>query len=190
MSFKVKFDYYDVHDFHKRQQTPDNQKLPFSVYHTNIRSPMGNFDKLQDHLIKLQHKFDIVGLSETWNSSSNRGKFKPGTLAGYHAYLGTTGSSLKSGCGLYINNNLKFKERNDLKFSFFDDENEFQSKWVETSNGKTTNIVVGIFYRHPKKGKQQKFTEFTKSSLLKIRKEKKIIYLMGDFNFNLLKSSQ
>ena len=102
---------------------------------------MGNFDKLHDHLIRLQHKFDIVGLSETWNSSSNRGNFKPGTLAGCHTYLGTTRSSLKSGCGLYINNNLKFKERNDLKFSFFDDENEFQSKWVEIIY---YNIIVGI----------------------------------------------
>ena len=35
-------------------------------------------------------------------------------MEGYSAYFGITGSSLKGGCGVYVNSDLSFNPRKDL----------------------------------------------------------------------------
>ena len=151
---------------------------------------MGNFQHLNDHLARLDYHFDVICLSETWNSLTRKSNFKPGVIDGYEPFLGTPGTTLKSGCGFYIKSTLiaKVHERKDLQCSYYDIENEFQSKWIEIVQEKTANIIIGVFYRHPKSGKHN-FTEFNKKFISKVRKENKMVCLAGDFNYNLLKYS-
>ena len=72
-------------------------------------------------------------------------------MEGYHDYTGITGQTLKGGCGLYIKSDLKVLNRTDLDISFCDDFSEFQGTWIEIINKRTNNILVGVFYRHPRK---------------------------------------
>ena len=47
--------------------------------------------------------FVILALTETWNPEEKKENFFPKIIEGYHEYYGTTGSSGKGGCGVYIN---------------------------------------------------------------------------------------
>ena len=57
---------------------------------------------------------------------------------------------------------------------------------MEIVNPKKSNIVVGVFYRHP----SMDLTDFNCNSLNRllqnISKEQKSVFLLGDFNVNLL----
>ena len=59
-NFKV----YQNHDFHKMTQNVNKQK-DFSVFHTNICSLQGNFEKLQTLITNLEFKFSVIAISET-----------------------------------------------------------------------------------------------------------------------------
>ena len=143
---EVNFDYYSLHQFHKLTSSLKNRKKPpFSLYHTNIQSLNCNFDRLHAQLAELNYPFDIIALSEVWNPLSKKTSFKPGTLHGYKSYCGTPGTTIKSGCGLYIKDSLKKIDRKDLNISFCDEDNEFQFKWIEIVNAKAANILVGVW---------------------------------------------
>ena len=181
------FDYYNIHDFHKLiQNQPTKIKHSLSLLHTNISSLMHNFDNLEICINDLQCDFDVIALSETWNPKSKK-NFRPGILSQYQEYKGTKGNSLKSGCGMYIKNGVKFLERNDLCLSFYDDNNEFQSFWIEIVNTNAANIIIGVYYRHPKKNSDDTFNTKLKETLGKMKNENKMIIITGDFNYDLLR---
>ena len=150
------FDYYLTHDFHKLSNKIDHNTC-FSLFHSNICSLKANFDKLHNLLNNLDFKFNVIALSETWNHESKKYLFTNEKLPGYQTYQVSTGNSLKSGCGFFISDELKFISRKDLDIKYCDDDNEFQSKWIEIVNRKKINIVIVVFYRHPKKGSNEKF---------------------------------
>ena len=70
--------------------------------------------------------------------------------------------------------------------SFKDENNEFQSCWIEISNNSTPNIIIGCYYRHPKKTSNGMFIEKLTDTLSKPRNANKHILICGDFNYNLL----
>ena len=95
------FDYYNTHDIHKLTKKSVESK-DFSIFHSNICSLQGNFEKLELLLTNLDYHFNIIALTETWNPNEKMHNFNPGNLEGYQSYEGLSGSSLKSGCGFYI----------------------------------------------------------------------------------------
>ena len=84
---------------------------------------------------------------------------------------------------LYIANHLSYKCRNDLNIY---KKNELESTFIEIVNPKKSNIIVGVIYRHP----SMDFTDFNCNYLNKLlentSKEQKSIFLLEDFNVNLL----
>ena len=58
--------------------------------------------------------------------------------------------SLKRKCGFYIKYRINYKPRTDLDIAYYDD-NKFQCSLVEITNQANPNILVGTYYRHPKK---------------------------------------
>ena len=42
--------------------------------------------------------------------------------------------------------------------------NEFQTKWLEIINPKTSNILVAAIYGHPKKKSDTKFSEYSQTT--------------------------
>ena len=86
-----------MHKFHKLTNST-NIRNSFSVFHRIILSLTANFQKLELLLYEMGHKFDIVALTETWNSETRKHLFNdPGALLGYHQYEGLTGNGMKSG---------------------------------------------------------------------------------------------
>ena len=84
------------------------------------------------------------------------------------------------GTPLYSANHLSYKCRNDLNIY------KTNEIYFEIVNPKKSNIIVGVIYRHP----SMDLTDFNCSYLNKplenVSKEQKYIFLLGDFNVNLL----
>ena len=108
-------------------------------------------------------------------------------IPGYQPYYGTKENSLKSGCAFFVKEGLKFIERNDLNRKIANEGNEFQSSWIKIINDNNPNVIVGVFYRYPRKNSGDEFVENLKPTLNKIKNRNKHIIICGDFNYDLLK---
>ena len=185
VEIKPNFKYYEIQEFRKMKDTLKKQKH-LSIFHTNICSLNANVENMENLIHDLDFKFDILTVTETWNPEITKVTFSPKLLEGYHAYYGTTGSSAKGGCGVYVNELLNPIPRKDLEFKINENSHESESCWVELINNKGPNTLLGTFYRHPSK-QDSTFNENLKKVLQKLKKEssKKII-ICGDFNQNLL----
>ena len=84
---------------------------------------------------------------------------------------------------LYIANHLSYKCRNDLNIY---KKNELQSTFIEIVNPKKSNILVGFICRHPSMDLADFNCNCLNKLLENISKEQKSIFLLGDFNVNLL----
>ena len=184
IDLKCNFDYYSVHEFH-RLKNNTSLRNSFGVFHANISSLSANFEKLELLLYEMNFKFDIIALTETWNSETRKHLFNLGLLLGYHRYESLTGNSMKSGCGFYIAKNVPYKPRTDLDSQYHDEFSEFHANWVEIINRKGKNTIVGVIYRHPRKSDTQ-FQIYLNETFNKIRNENKLMTRVGDFNYNLL----
>ena len=84
---------------------------------------------------------------------------------------------------LYIANNLSYKCRNNLNIY---EKNELESTFIEIVNPKKSNIKAGVIYRHPSMDLTDFNCNYLNQLLENISKEQKSIFLLGDFNVNLL----
>ena len=185
-------DYYTNHDFHKlaKELNNNDKQKPFSILHTNIESLTHNFEALDILCSDLNYPFDIIALTETWNPTHGKHKFIPKLMENYQKFNGLSGTTMKSGCGLYIRIGLKCKDRKDLDIQHHDDLNEYQCKFIEVINTKGSNILLCVSYRHPKKASDNSYNTWLRETLEKISKEHKTTIFLGDFNYNLFKYSQ
>ena len=182
IALQPNFKYYQNHEFHKLINNIDKK---FSILCTNICSVNANSENLELLINNLDHNFDVLALSETWTPKNKQTPGKLNHITGYQKFYGTEGHTLKSGCGFYIKEGLNFTPRKDLDVSFADDKNEYQSSWIEILLENQPNILIGTFYRHPKKLSDQKFNEDLKSTLQKIKKRNKHIISRKTINKSL-----
>ena len=82
------------------------------------------------------------------------------------------------GVGLYINDSLKYTVIEKAS------DGAFQSLWIEVQLPQKSNIICGIIYRQHNSAKR--FQEYFDDKLERLITSNKSIYIMGDFNINLL----
>ena len=82
---------------------------------------------------------------------------------------------------IYASKSLNVFKRTDLSIT----DDEFETVWVEINNTKVKNILCCCAYRHPSFN-PVRFKEHIESILSKLARENKNIFIMGDFNINLL----
>ena len=79
---------------------------------------------------------------------------------------------------MYINESLKYtvieKTSNEA----------FQALWIEIQSSQKSNIICGIIYRQH--NSPQQFQEYFDQTLESLIASNKLVYIMGDFNINLL----
>ena len=83
---------------------------------------------------------------------------------------------------LYIANHLSYKPHHDLNIY---KKNELESTFIEIMNPKKSNIIVGTIYKHPSMDLTDFNSSYLNSLLEKISKQKSV-FLLGDFNINLM----
>ena len=154
----------------------------FSVLHVNVRSFSKYFDKLKLFLSQINYQFKIICLSETWANDSSITTNSNLQLENY-SVIHQIRNNDKRGGGTccFVHNTLTFKERKDLSIN---DENN-ETLCIEINNKNKKNIIVCTTYRPPN-GKLKPFKQFFTNLMNKNKKSNKTMYLVGDFNLNVL----
>ena len=63
---------------------------------------------------------------------------------------------------------------------------ELESTFIEIINPRKSNIIVGVIYKHPKMDVTDFNNNFLNNLLKKINQEQKKVFLLGDFNIDLM----
>ena len=173
----LKSKYFSPLTFKKAMSSyiPDSS---FSLVHNNIRSLRKNFEDLQNQVLsELTIDFSIIGVTETRIYDSDGLDLIP-SLPGYCFESVPTPLSA-GGVGFYINNKLRYKIISCISNT------SFQALWIEILNPKAKNIICGIVYRQH--NNPEAFLEYLSNALEDICCTNKKIFLMGDFNIDLLR---
>ena len=176
---RIQSRYYSPHSFNKfKTELPRRASDScFSVVHNNVRSLRRNLENFQVHLLdELNFDFSIIGVSETKIISGKNLDFNPNIPGYIFEYAPTPLTS--GGVCLYINESLKYtvieKTSNEA----------FQALWIEIHSSQKCNIICGIVYRQH--NSPQRFQEYFDETPEKVIASNKSVYIMGDFNINLL----
>ena len=177
----IRTNYYSPNSFKKMldKNSLFNLKDSFSLLHTNIRSLRKNLDHLENHLLnEVKYKFDIIGLSETKITSQNTTLDINLNIENYNFEFAPTPLSC-GGVGMYISNNLNYTILEKTSNEFF------QALWIEIHFFKKSNSICGIIYRQH--NRPNEFLTYFENVLEKYSSTQKNIYILGDFNIDLLK---
>lgn len=173
--------YYKEDMFNGNYAQMTNNNDYFSIIHMNIRSVPKHLDDFTQYLTNLQHSFRIIGLTETWLKEDN--SFM-GNINGYNCEYTCRHNRTGGGVSMYVQSGLLYKRRRNLEMSQDGTESvvlELDKQQIKLSK----NVLIAVIYRPPNKD----IASFNKEldDLLSItKKEQKFMYIMGDFNINLL----
>ena len=161
-------------------EIPHNNKS-LSLFHINACSLNKNFDDLQYLLSCPKKNFDIIAISET--RITKQVPFLNNLNLNNYSFEFIPAETSAGDTLLYIANHLSYKCRNDLNIY---KKNEPKSTFIEIVNPKKSNILVGVIYKHPSMDLADFNCNYLSKLLENISKEQKSIFLLGDFNVNLL----
>ena len=149
----------------------------------NIRSLSKNFDNLLDILRDSNYSFNVLCITETWCMDSTLKNNSNLHLPNFDI-ISQERKTNKRGCGvlIYIHKSLKCNLRNDLCVS--DKDNKILT--IEISRENDENILLSCCYSSPN-GDNENLSTFLQNNIIeKSVSEKKISYIIGDFNMNYL----
>ena len=164
-------------------QLPANPST-LSLFHCNVRSCRANQQDLENYLYLSNIKFSIIALTETWLDANNVDLYN---LNHYKHISKTRDGRTGGGVSLHILDSLQFIERKDL--SAILSPNVSENLFIELSVTKTKAILIGTIYKPPSTSCRT-FIEQMNMLLERINSEKKVCYLLGDFNIDLAKFDQ
>ena len=172
--------YYDIDEIQTLKKL--NNKRTLSLFQINSCPLSKNIEDLEYLLNSTSINFDVIAISET-RIVKGKTPVNSLNLMNYsHEFCPTESSA--GGTLLYIHNHLSYKFPNDLPIY---KPTELESSFIEISNPKRSNIIIGCIFSHP----NMDLDEFNDNSLNtlrdKISKENKSVFLLGDFNVDLLK---
>ena len=174
-------DYYLEDAFNKKVADLNIPSRCLSMIHTNIRSVAKNMNKLDMYLNNLKHEFAIIALSETWLKENNCDRQG---MDGYNAEHDFRSNRGGGGVSLYIKDFIEYTIRDDICFQ----NKTLETLFIEINKDqfkKKQNIVVGVIYRPPDTDIKE-FNDYIVQCLTQIKAGKKIAYLLGNYNINLL----
>ena len=166
-------------------QILNGKNAELRVLHANIHSIPSKIGELKDLLETLKKKdicIDVILLCETFLNDFNKLNCQ---IDGYQLIEEHRITKSKGGVAAYINNKLRFKERNDLTIF---KEGQFESCFVEIYC-KERNVLVGEVYRVPSSNEKDFIVDY-EALLAKFKKEKKDIIIGTDQNLDYLKINQ
>ena len=125
--------------------------------------------------------FDIIAVTET--RITKQVSFLNNLSLNNYSFEFTPTETSAGGTLPYTANHLSYKCCNDLNIY---KKNELESTFIEIVNPKKSNIIVGVIYRHPSMDLADFNSNYLNKLLENISKEQKSMFLLGDFNVNLL----
>jgi len=154
-----------------------------NLMHINCRSLKKNFREIVNFLGLLSKPLAAIAVTETWLNASNQETFP---ITGYKFVSQIRNDKIGGGVGIFIDINLSYKIRSDLcRMSSY-----IECLFIEIPQTGKQNIFIGCIYRPPNSDTDQFNSEIVQ--LLKIidGEKKKIAFIAGDFNLDLVKQEK
>ena len=159
----------------------NTSKHLYSLLHLNARSINKNFDSIDLLLSSINNfQFSVIGITETWLHKNSPPIFN---INNYNILRDDRKRRRGGGVALYVNDSLTFKNRQDIHIE--GTENIF----IELTNNFSKNLIIGVIYKPPNSSVDA-FLEKLEHILNTLAGENKPIYLMGDYNIDILPSQQ
>jgi len=129
-------------------------------------------------LSELDFQFSIIALTETRITNLKEIDFNPNIRGYVFEYVPTPLSA--GGVGIYINENLDYTavERTSTP--------AFQALWIEILVPNKKNVICGVLYRQH--NSPESFLSYFNETVERFNACDKTVYIVGDFNIDLLKS--
>ena len=153
---------------------PNNE---FSLLNYNIRSFHCNKQSFATFLESFPNNFDIIVLSETWNTSSTVGLC---FLESYDSHHTIREHSRGGGVSVFVSRNFNSFRVNELCLCTDD----IESCVVKISSGALTFFIIGIY--RPPRGSIENFLLSIENLFNSILLNNKFIIFTGDINIDLL----
>jgi hypothetical protein len=153
----------------------------FSLIQLNIRSVPKNLSKFENYLSNINHCFSVIGISETWLNETNKHCYP---ISGYSHIGQCRNGRPGGGVSFYIRDPMTYRIIPELSYN----ESHLECIFIEIPKSETgllKDTVIGMIYRPPNQD-ILKFIDSMTEILQFLRQENKVLYLMGDFNINLL----
>jgi len=153
----------------------------FSIMHFNIRSLPSHYSEFHNYIKELFLSFTVIGLSETWLNENN---YLCHAIEGYSMECVNRKDRQGGGVAILVLDHLGYSKRLDLCQST----EYIECVFIEVFNGginSRKNIIIGEIYRPPNTDIDL-FNTNLMDILDSIQRENKLIYLLGDFNINLI----
>ena len=156
-----------------------------SLFHINACSLNKNFDDLL-HILNCTNKsFDIIAISET--RITKQVSLSNNLNLDNYSFEFTPTETSAGGTLLCNANHLSYKCRSYLNIY---KKNELESTFIEIVNPRKSDMIVGLIYSHPSMDLADFNCNYLNKLLENTSKEQKSIFLLGDFNVNLLNHNE
>ena len=174
--------YYSINEFTAEKFCSSRT---FSIRHYNIHSIERHIEEFRVSLQMSDFDFDIICISESKIVNGSDPKVDI-SIPNYQIPISTPTDGTKGGVLIYVKSGINFKPRNDLKIY---KSKELESAFIEVINTNESNDIIGIIYRHPCMHENDFIDNYLTEVVNKVSKTNKKVYIVGDFNFNLLNVS-
>ena len=176
MDFNCLSKYYDLIAYNNLISTVENN---LNFLHVNSRSLQKNFDNIIAFMNSLSAFPDILTISETWLTTTNKHLYE---LPGYHCYHLTRTIRPHGGVSVYISNSLKSQQIQEC--TLINDDIEIITVKIHTAS----NIynLCSIYRPHSKHIGVEEFNDILCNILQNDCIKNNNIIIMGDLNINLL----
>ena len=171
--------YVDIDSF-KYKSNRNN----LALFHLNIASLSKHKEELETILQMIDLKFDIIGLTETKLKSNVEPTINI-NIEGYRCFSTSTEAE-KGGALIYIADHYNTKPLKSLDKIMYKPK-QLESVFIEICNKNKKNIIIGCIYRHPSMDLNEFNEDYFNPLMEKMSIETKSIYLLGDFNIDLMK---
>ena len=172
----IKCKYYDDKEFNSISKCSNSL---LSIIHVNLQSSFKNFALLRAHLYLLDHKFDIIAISEAGRGNKDRCAY---IMGDNYMYEYCEPTLAKGGVALYIKKEISYTRRHDLEIK---DCSSIEHIWYEFMV-KDKSYIGGVVYHHPGYSTDI-ICQYLERNLTTIAKEKKFSVVCDDMNINLFK---
>ena len=149
----------------------------------NIASLSKNKDELETILNMTDLKFDVFGITET---QIKVGKPSIDVNINGYKYYSTPTEADKGGALIYINDQYNTKPLPNFDKIMYKSK-QLESAFIEIVNKNKKNILIGCIYRHPSMDLTEFNDNFLNPLMEKVAAEDKRLFLISDFNIDLLK---
>ena len=181
VAYRPQQSFYSPHEFnhHLLHYDTGQIKQSFCCLHINCRSLRKNFDNMTTFLDSIHMQFSVICLTETWLKQND-----PLCRLDEYTFKGNFRKEKSGGgVGIFIKEHITVKCREDLDiYTDF-----IESIFIEIQHD-YKNIIVGVVYRPPGQPVQP-FLDALNLVIDIVNKEKKLFYLLGDFNIDLAAAS-